>query len=105
MKAFEENISEHTGLRSQILEEIIYFAQTYNLSKVILFGSRARGDYSPKSDIDLAVAGDEIVNFHLDIDEKTDTLLQFDLVDLNSDLNDDLLADIRKDGIVLYEKV
>nr|WP_330384836.1 nucleotidyltransferase domain-containing protein [Bariatricus massiliensis] len=32
-----------TGIRQQVIEEIQALAQKYNVSKVILFGSRARG--------------------------------------------------------------
>ncbi len=48
---------EQTGIREQVLEEIRDLAEKYHLKKVILFGSRARGDYRRTSDIDLAVTG------------------------------------------------
>ena len=69
-----------------------------------MFGSRARGCYLEKSDIDLAVEGKNIVDFALDVDEKTDTLLQYDIVDLST-AREELLENIRKDGIILYEKI
>ncbi|RHR31869.1 nucleotidyltransferase domain-containing protein [Clostridium sp. AF19-22AC] len=93
-----------TGIRRQVLEEIIDLAKFYDLSRVILFGSRARGCYLEKSDIDLAVEGKNIVDFALDVDEKTDTLLQYDIVDLST-AREELLENIRKDGIILYEKI
>ena len=34
-----------TGIRPQIIQEIKELAQKYGIQKVILFGSRARGDY------------------------------------------------------------
>ena len=34
-----------TGIRREVLEEIIEIAGKYNIRKVLLFGSRARGDY------------------------------------------------------------
>ena len=46
---------EHTGIKPKVIEEIRTFARKYNIDKVILFGSRARGDYRRTSDIDLAV--------------------------------------------------
>ena len=45
------------------------------MEKVILFGSRARGDYKEKSDIDLACTGGNYTRFSLDVDELTSTLL------------------------------
>lgn len=72
--------------------------------KVILFGSRARGDYTRASDIDLAVSGGDMTGFTLDVKETTSTLLDFDVVDLNSPVQKELLTSIYKEGIVLYEK-
>lgn len=40
-----------------IYDEIIDFAKQYKASKVVLFGSRARGTNQDKSDIDIAVYG------------------------------------------------
>ena len=37
-----------------VLKQISLIAQKYNIGKVILFGSRARGDNTPKSDYDIA---------------------------------------------------
>ena len=34
-----------TGIKPVVLEEIINFAQKYQIKQVILFGSRARGDF------------------------------------------------------------
>ena len=48
---------EHTGIKPKVIEEIRTFARKYNIDKVILFGSIARGDYRRTSDIDLAVVG------------------------------------------------
>ena len=49
------------GLKDSLLREIIALAQKYNLSSVTLFGSRARGDYRERSDIDLAVSGGDLI--------------------------------------------
>lgn len=45
----------NTGIKPKVIEEIRTFARKYNIDKVILFGSRARGDYRRTSDIDLAI--------------------------------------------------
>ena len=80
-------------------------AEKFNLSKVILFGSRARGDNRSRSDIDLAVEGGDVLNFKFEIDEDAPTLLMFDIVDLSEKLNEDFLAEIERDGVILYEKI
>lgn len=46
-----------TGIDARVLEEIRQLAEKYGIHKVILFGSRARGDFKRASDIDLAVSG------------------------------------------------
>ncbi|MCB7319436.1 nucleotidyltransferase family protein [Lacrimispora sp. 210928-DFI.3.58] len=94
-----------TGIRPIVIEEICALAENYNVKKVILFGSRARGDFRKKSDIDLAVEGGDFARFALDIDEETSTLLEYDIVDLARDVQQELADSIRKEGIVIYEKV
>lgn len=71
---------------------------------MILFGSRARGDYHERSDIDLATIGGNHVRFALDVDEFTDTLLKYDIIDLDGPVQAELREAIEKEGIVIYEK-
>lgn len=95
---------DNTGIRKQVFLKIIDLAKLYQLSKVVLFGSRARGDHYDKSDIDLAVAGGNITEFSLDVEDETETLLQYDIVDLEK-AEEKLIENIRKDGIIIYEKI
>ncbi len=96
---------KETGIRPQVLKEIRDLAEKYEVKKVILFGSRARGDYKRVSDIDLAVTGGNIAAFSLDVDEETSTLLKYDIVNLDASVQQELLDSIQKEGIILYEKV
>ena len=96
---------DDTGIKMEVIEEIQKLAQKYGVAKVILFGSRARGDFKRTSDIDIAVTGGDFVRFALDVDEETSTLLEYDIVDLDSDMQDELRESIRKEGRILYEKV
>lgn len=95
---------EKFGLKAFLLEEILAMAKKYQLDKVILFGSRARGDYQERSDIDLAVMGGDVVRFSCDVQEDTNTLLMFDVVDLGGAVQQELLESIQEEGIILYEK-
>jgi predicted nucleotidyltransferase len=55
--------------------------------KVILFGSRARGDAGDRSDFDIAIetkSGDRIPLLQLELEDNPLTLLAFDIVDLAS---------------------
>ena len=92
-------------LSKKVEEFIKKSAEKFNLSKVILFGSRARGDNQSRSDIDLAVEGGDVRNFRFEIEEDAPTLLMFDIVDLSEKLNEDFLAEIERDGVILYEKI
>lgn len=96
---------EKTGIKPQVLTEIIELAQKYNLNKVILFGSRARGDFHRVSDIDLAVTGGNIARFALDVEEETSTLLKFDVVNLDFSVQPELLEAIDREGILIYESL
>ena len=96
---------EESGIRPVVIKEIIEFAKKYGLKQVILFGSRARGDYERASDIDLAVTGGEFDRFALDVEEETSTLLEYDIVSLDRKMQPELKDSIEKEGRVLYEKV
>ena len=94
-----------TGIRPEVIEEIRNLAQKYDIEKVILFGSRARGDFRRTSDIDIAVTGGDFARFALDVDEETSTLLEYDIVNLDRDMQDELRESIEKEGRILYEKI
>ena len=84
--------------------ELLALAETCGLSRLILFGSRARGDNRERSDIDLAVSGGDVVRFSLDVEELP-ALLSFDVVNLDGAVQPELLESIRREGITLYEKI
>ena len=96
---------EETGIRKEVIEEIRNFARKYQVKKVILFGSRARGDYKRTSDIDIAVSGGDFAEFALEVEEETSTLLEFDIVNLDREMQDELREAIEREGKLLYEKV
>ena len=96
---------EETGIKKDIIDKIRSLAQKYGIKKVILFGSRARGDYGRTSDIDLAVSGGNIAHFSLDVDEETSTPLKYDIVNLDGNVHEGLLETIEMEGTVLYEKI
>ena len=76
--------------------------------KVILYGSRARGDARKDSDFDLAFVfppdrHDRWVRFVVDLDDAAVTLLPVDLLDWN-EASAPLRERICSEGIVLYER-
>lgn len=74
--------------------------------KVLLYGSRARGDHRPRSDVDVAVFGlpEDQKNAFVDGVEGLPTLLDFDLVFVEENTSAALLRNIEKDGITLMSK-
>ena len=93
-------------LKEEIINQLISISKKYkNINKVVLFGSRARGDNDPRSDIDLAIYSDgHIIDFIEEVENCTNTLLEFDFSDMSRDKDMLFLEQIDKEGIVLYEK-
>ena len=94
-----------TGIKPKVLSEIKEIAQRHGIKNIILFGSRARGDYYHASDIDIAVSGGDVAGFVLDIEEETSTLLEYDIIDLEKPIADELRASIEREGKDIYEKI
>ena len=92
------------NIPERVLKDISAFAKKYSINKVILFGSRARGDNTERSDIDIAVYGGDFDGFYWDVKEKTHSLLMFDIVQADISISDELKEEIEKDGVVIYEK-
>ena len=81
-------------------------ALRFHAEKLVLFGSRARGDARERSDVDLAVFGLDSagqLRFSEALDELP-TLLDFDVVYVTDDTAPALMENIRKDGVTLMNK-
>jgi len=71
--------------------------------RIILFGSRARGEWNDRSDIDIAVVPEGGKRFHPSVvEDRIRTLLKIDVLDFRL-LNDDFQKEIAENGIVIYE--
>ena len=92
------------NLPDRVIKEITAFAKENSIIKIVLFGSRARGDHTERSDVDLAVYGGDFDSFYWNIKENIHSLLSFDVVDLNSRVTEELNKEIERDGVVIYEK-
>ena len=91
----------------RIYRQIVSIAREEGAAKVVLFGSRARGTNLPKSDIDVAIAGCgakfDSVNDRLQ--NEIWSLLSIDVINLDNDVSDELIDEIKRDGVMLYEKI
>lgn len=79
------------------------FSQYPAIQRVVLFGSRARGDYKYNSDIDLAIVALENLpaEFYLAIDEAAG-ILKVDIIELKKLNNNKLRQKIEEEGIEIY---
>lgn len=96
-------------IKDPVLQKIREISIKYKVQKVILFGSRARGDHSPVSDYDIAITGRELSEFDkaclcADI-EDIDTLKKIDMLFVDTGIKDELMENIARDGVILYEQI
>ncbi len=88
------------------VEKIVNALKNYDVKKIVLFGSRARGDYLKNSDIDLAIDGHFSPRQKRKIKEKIDE--QSGLYSVDTIFFDEISSEFRKkiesEGIVLYKK-
>ena len=79
----------------------------FPVNRVLLYGSRARGDHLPRADVDLAVDAPDLTDRQwydiLDLVEAAPTLLKIDCVLLQK-AKGSFLQEILKDGTPLYER-
>lgn len=97
------------GLTNQRLQQIQdVLATCPQIEEVLIFGSRAKGNFRPGSDIDLVFKGTELEDIHLDrLFDKLDDLLlpvRFDLLLFQELEHEDLLDHIARVGQVFYKK-
>ncbi len=101
-------MDEEFGLGEATIEHIRQvFATHTEVESVILYGSRAKGNYKVGSDIDLTMKGKLSFSELLDITDALDELplpYQFDLSVFENISNPDLLAHIERVGVEFYNK-
>ncbi|MFD1067810.1 nucleotidyltransferase domain-containing protein [Oceanobacillus locisalsi] len=96
-------------IEQKVKDQLADAGQRINtIQKIILFGSRAVGDYTPKSDIDLAFVApnmtkEEWVELTFTLEEELDTLLFLDLMKYE-DASEDLKEEIMKNGRIIYSE-
>ena len=101
---WEAALNMKYNLPDRIVRELCSFAKKNSIKKIVLFGSRARGTNTERSDIDIAVYGGNFDDFYWDVKEKTHSLLMFDIVQADVPISCELKEEIEKDGVVIYEK-
>lgn len=102
-------IPEETGLPAEVIESIRQvFTRFAGVEQAVLYGSRAKGNYRPGSDIDLTLRGERLSHRDLlDIELALDDLLLPWKIDLSLFAQIDnpaLVEHIERVGKVFYRK-
>ena len=95
------------GLNKEVFYKIIDIFKDYMkyIDKAILFGSRARGDYKPGSDVDIAISFRQNNDIVYEIRDKIleqNIIYTFDIIDYDSTSNEKLKKYIDKDGKIIF---
>lgn len=97
------------GLKDSEFNQIsALFAKDDDIEKVILYGSRAKGNFKPFSDVDITLIGsklskDNLRKLVLALDESFLPYI-FDVSIFSKLTNPDLISQIKSTGIVIYQK-
>ena len=96
------------GLKEGIIDSIVNIIKQYKeIERASIFGSRARGDYKPTSDIDIVLYGDLLTNtintkVFFEIEELY-IPFKIDLINFNTlSEKNKLKQNIEKEGVDIY---
>ena len=96
------------GLKEEQKEDILtVFKNENKINEVVIFGSRAKGNYKPGSDIDLALKGSLDLNDLLKLYNKLDDInlpYKFDLIIYEQIKDKDVIEHIKRVGISLFKR-
>ena len=96
------------GLSDMVIKELQdVFRRHANIKKVLIFGSRSKGNYREGSDVDLAVIGDNIdynllLTISCEIDD-LELLYSIDLLDYSKKVGTPIGDHINRVGLFFYE--
>lgn len=99
------------GLKPGDLETICrLIAHEPLVTQALIFGSRAKGNYTPGSDVDIALKGpgltaQTVTYISFQLNEETIMPYRFDVLNYHTLKEPALVEHINRAGIVIYEKV
>lgn len=94
------------GLPEQVFQALVEQLQkTGNITRAVIFGSRARGNYNQNSDIDIAIycEGELPASLYLDLKEAAGSY-EVDVVDMNTLHNEKLRRRIEEQAVEIYKR-
>ena len=97
------------GLSKKTLDSLnSIFRKYHQVEKVIIYGSRAKGNFTEGSDIDLTIIGQKVDHSIIQlINNEIENLLLpyiFDISIFNNIKNKDLIEHIKRVGLTFYKK-
>lgn len=98
------------GLTKEDMVFIVSAIGQFNeIKKAVIFGSRAKGNYKPGSDVDIAIFGDGITfdtlsRLHAILEEESPMPYFFDIVDYSHLTHTELKEHIERVGITIFER-
>lgn len=99
-------IKTNFGLKQNEIEKIhVIFKNHVEINQVIVYGSRAKGNYKPYSDIDITLIGNIDLTNQNKIEIELDDLLlpyKFDVSIFHKIENKDLIEHINRVGKIIY---
>jgi uncharacterized protein len=103
------SIWNSTGISTKFIQELQdYCIIDSTIERILLFGSRARGDFQKTSDIDLAIFTNSLSHTQQNLIAQKiyemQTPLKIDVLFVNRISKEKLISNIYKEGVVIYEK-
>ncbi|WP_227762237.1 nucleotidyltransferase family protein [Zhaonella formicivorans] len=98
------------GLTKEDMVFIVSAIGQFNeIKKAVIFGSRAKGNYKPGSDVDIAIFGDGITfdtlsRLHAILEEESPMPYFFDIVDYSHLTHTELKEHIERVGKIIFER-
>lgn len=98
------------GLRQSDIDYIVEVIGKFSeINKAVVFGSRAKGNFKPGSDIDIAIFGDKITFntlsvLHSELEDQGPLPYLFDVVDYTHLDHKELKEHIDRAGKVIFER-
>ena len=96
------------GLPERTVNELLeYFKSKPGVEKVVVYGSRAKGNFRNGSDIDFAIWTDDKSAYELRIEAELDDLetpYMFDVTDYKNLTHEGMKNSIDRDGVLFYQK-
>ncbi|PHS34974.1 MAG: DNA polymerase III subunit beta [Alkaliphilus sp.] len=94
------------GVSDKNINMIVEVCKKHTIEKIVIYGSRARGDYSRTSDIDIAIYADNLSSKDMNLlryeISELDIIYKMDIVHVKTLEKHGLIEAIEKEGKVIF---